>query len=174
MAERKVHIPIEKPILVDLYCDRGLTLPEIAEEMHVSTSTIHRRMTDHGIPTRNPGARPASGDRQERPAEVLTREFLVAVYQRDGMSTTSIAAQTGFSTYTIRVYLRRYGLPVRPVGSIPRYAIDREQLAKARRAGFTVEQIAARLGCSTAAVRRALRRYSLTPPSEAPAVRPPR
>jgi transposase len=142
--------------------------------MHVSTSTVHRRMTDHGIPARNPGARPVSGDRQERPADVLTREFLTAAGQRDGMSTAAIAAQTGFSTYTVRVYLRRYGLPVRPVGSLPRYAVDREQLAKARKAGLTVEQIAAQLGCSTAAVRRALRRYSLTRPSEPPAVRPPR
>jgi DNA-directed RNA polymerase specialized sigma24 family protein len=41
--------------LVEMYWEEEMTLEEIGAEVGVSTTTVHRRMKDHGIATRGPG-----------------------------------------------------------------------------------------------------------------------
>jgi hypothetical protein len=43
---------------------------------------------------------------------------------------------------TVRYYLQRTGLPIRPVGFTVQYDIDRKQLVKFKRQGLTTKQIA--------------------------------
>jgi hypothetical protein len=45
-------------------------------------------------------------------------------------------------------YLRRAGIPIRPVGFFTQLQIDRKELAKLRRHGISTKEIAERYGCS--------------------------
>jgi transposase len=162
MGRRGVFVPIEKSLLVELYWDQGLSLPQIAERLDVTTMTVHRRMVTYGIPRRKPGG-PVSHDKHlPPPAQVLTRRFLMNTYQRQGMTAIQIAAQTGYSAHMVRLFLRRFRIPIQPGAPPPTHNIDRKELAKLRRQGLTVSQIAGRFGCSKRTVERALERYGLT------------
>jgi DNA-binding CsgD family transcriptional regulator len=142
-----------------------MSIPDIAKELGTNLRVVHRRLIEHGIPRRNPGTRPAQGDPRQRPATVLTPEFLVEAYKRKQMTTLQIAAQTGFSVDSVSYYLRRAGIPIRGVGFTRQYNVERKQLVRIRSQGLTVKQIAARLGCSEATIDRAFRRCGLFPPS---------
>jgi hypothetical protein len=72
-------------------------MPKMAEQLGVTTMTVHRRMVAYGIPRRNPGGPLAHGKDLPPPAQVLTRRFLKETYQRQGVTAKQIAAQTGYS-----------------------------------------------------------------------------
>jgi hypothetical protein len=154
-------IHIDKATLVDLYWGQRLTLTEIGTKLGVHFMTVHRRMIEYGIPRRNMGTRRADGDHPSRPAEVLTPGFLKASYQRKGMTTDQIAAETGFNSSTVRYYLRQAGIPIRGPGFIRQHHIDRRELGKFRRQGWSNNRIGDHYDCSVTTVERALRRYGL-------------
>jgi DNA-binding CsgD family transcriptional regulator len=162
---RGIYVPIDKAVLVELYVNRGMSIPDIAMELGTNIRVIHRRLIEHEIPRRNPGTRPAHGHPLPRPATILTPKFLVEAYQRKQMTTPQIAAATGFSVDSVTYYLRHAGIPIRGVRFVRRYDIERKPLVRLRRQGLTVKQIAARFGCSEATVERALRCYGIFPPT---------
>jgi hypothetical protein len=49
MPGRSDFIPLEPDTLLELYWDRGLTIPEVAEELGVTLRTVHRRMIEAGV-----------------------------------------------------------------------------------------------------------------------------
>jgi DNA-binding CsgD family transcriptional regulator/transposase-like protein len=159
---RGVYVPLDKSVLVELYVERGMSIPEVAAALDTNLRVVHRRMIEHGIPRRNPGTRPAHGQELERPANVLTPQFLVEAYQRKQMTIGQIAGQTRFSTETVKYYLCRAAIPVRRI----RYDIDPKQLARLRRRGLSPPQIAAEFGCSADTIERALRRYGIPDPNQ--------
>jgi DNA-binding CsgD family transcriptional regulator len=77
------------------------------------------------------------------------------------MTTGQIAEKTGFNRSTVLDYVRQAGIPIRPVGFIRQYEIEKKELAKLRRQGRSPRQIAQHYGCSVTTVERALRRYGL-------------
>jgi transposase len=91
MGRRSSYVAIKKATLSELYVDRGLTLREVADEVGVSVTTVRRPITDYKIRVRNRGTRPAQGDRDHRPANVLTRPFLANHYQKKKMTVPEIA-----------------------------------------------------------------------------------
>ena len=46
-------IKISKEVLVDLYIDQRKTIPEVATLLGVGNTTVHRKLIQFGIPTRN-------------------------------------------------------------------------------------------------------------------------
>jgi DNA-binding CsgD family transcriptional regulator len=77
------------------------------------------------------------------------------------MSTSQIAAQTGFHPTTVLFYVHRAGLPIQPTGSAAKFDIGRKDLAKLRRDGLMLKEIAERFGCSEGTVQRALSHHGL-------------
>jgi transposase len=161
IGQRGVYVPLEERVLQDLYWERGLSIPKVAEELGVALRTVHRRMMEYGIPRRNVGPRPADGRLLKRPAEILTLRFLKYTYERKRMTTVQIAEQTGFSHRTVTYWLRHAGIPIRESGFARQYHIERKDLIKLRRQGVGPKQVAAEYGCSVTTVERALRRYGL-------------
>jgi transposase len=151
----------DKEVLVELYVDRRLSLEEVAAQLDLSAATLRRKLIAYGIPTRTRGSRPGQTDRYQRPADVLTRRLPVETYQRRGMTIARIAEQTGFSYDTVQRFLRQDGIPIRPGRFTVRYHVDRRQLARLRRQGLTLAEIAERLGSSRSTVERALRRHGI-------------
>jgi hypothetical protein len=47
------YSPIDRAQLIELYVDRGLTIDQVGAKMGVSGFTGHKRMVEHGIPTRS-------------------------------------------------------------------------------------------------------------------------
>jgi DNA-binding CsgD family transcriptional regulator len=159
---RGIYVPIEKTVLVELYVEREMSIPEVAVELGTNLRVVHRRLIEHGIPRRNPGTRPAHGHHLPRPATILTPKFLVDHYEKKGMTATQIAEETGFSAESVKYYLSRAGIPIRHT----RYHIDPRQLAKLRQRGLSTKQIAEKFGCSNATVERAFRRCGILAPSQ--------
>jgi hypothetical protein len=116
MARRADFTAIETTTLVETHWEQETSLPEMAQQLSVGLRPVHRRMIEAELPRRRLGPRPAHGDQVQRPAEVLTARYLVANYQREGMTLQQIAAETGFGRETVSYYLRRAGVP-RPGGS---------------------------------------------------------
>jgi hypothetical protein len=110
-----------------------MTLTEIGAKLGVHFMTMHRHMTEFGIPRPNMGTRRADGDHPRHPAEVLTPGFLKASYQGMRMSTDQIAAETGFNPSTVRYYLRQAGIALRPCGFTRQHHIEKKQLVSLRR-----------------------------------------
>jgi DNA-binding CsgD family transcriptional regulator len=152
MARRADFIPIETTTLVETYWEQERPLPEMAQELGLGLRTVHTRMIEAGLPRRRLGRRPAHGDQVQRPAGVLTARYLVANYQRKGMTLRQIAAETGFGRETVSYYLRRAGIP-RPVGFVTQYHIDRKQPSKLSRQSVSTKEIAAKYGCSVSTSR---------------------
>jgi DNA-binding CsgD family transcriptional regulator len=159
---RGIYVPIEKRTLTELYVEREMSIPDIANDLGTNLRVVHRRLIEHGIPKRNPGTRLAVGLPLPPPATVLTPQFLVGTYRRQQMTMAEIAAQTGFSTDTVSSHLRRTGIPIRHIRS----DIERKELVKLMRQGLTMKQIAAGFGCSNATVEPAFRRYGILAPSQ--------
>jgi transposase len=155
-------MPIEKATLVEMYCNRGLTLEAMAAELGVSLMTVRRRMAEASISLRNEESRPGRGDQRRRPVEILTHRFLTDRYVRRGMTIEQITAETGFHHGTVRYYLHQAGIPVRERGFGPRYRIEPKELVELRRQGLSNKQIGQHYGCSKSTVEIALRRYGLT------------
>jgi DNA-binding CsgD family transcriptional regulator len=161
MPRRPDLIPIDKGLLQDLYWGQRLSLTEIGAKLGVHFTTVQRRMIEYGIPRRNLGPRRGHGERPKRAADVLTPGFLTATYERKGMTTSQIADETGFNRSTVLNYVRQAGIPIRPVGLTKRYEINKHDLAKLRRQGWSPREIAEHYGCSVTTVERAARRYGL-------------
>lgn len=53
--DRDIEVWDSPENLVEMYWEQKMTLKEIAAEVGLSTTTVHRRMKDHGISTRGPG-----------------------------------------------------------------------------------------------------------------------
>jgi lambda repressor-like predicted transcriptional regulator len=161
---RGIYVPIDKAVLLELYVDREMSIPQVAKELGTNIRVVHRRLIEHGIPRRHHGARTArfSADHYIRAGDVLTRPFLVDRYRKKKMTVAQIAQETGFDPSTVRGYLHRFDIELRET----RYLItDPKQVAKLRQRGLSTKQIAETFGCSIATVERAFRRYGIFPPT---------
>ena len=83
------------------------------------------------------------------------------------MGAWEIAAEVGCSESTVRNWLRRHGIPVRPISTRRRaYEFPAALLDEVAEGGLAVEAAAASVGCSRSELTRALRRTGRTLPCE--------
>jgi transposase len=155
-------VSIDRGVLVDLYVERGLSMPQVGAELGVSRTAVRARMVELGIPRRFRSPGPAWRGPYRSPAEILTRRYLLDVYRGQGTTVNAIAAQTGISTATVRRYLDLHGIARRGRGYHVRVPVDRRQLARWCRTGVTAADMAEWLGCSKSTVYDLLRRFGFT------------
>jgi len=86
----------------------GRSFAEIARQHEVSTETVRRYAHKHGI----------VADHRDDPtvADILPEAWLREHYEARGWTLVQVAENRGVSAETIRRYLRRYGIDVRPAG----------------------------------------------------------
>lgn len=98
-----------------------------------------------------------------QPRRLLPREDLVELYVSRGLSSEAVGLALGVSSQKVRDDLRYHGIALRPRN--PRPAGVSVRAAELRRLylseGLSVEQIAARLGCSRGAVIAAMDRFGI-------------
>lgn len=100
-------------------------------------------------------------------ADVLTEAFLQTTYVEAEMGAWEIAAEVGCSESTVRNWLRRRGLPVRPISTRRRaYEFSSDLLDQVSSGVVAVEAAAGLVGCSRSELTRALRRAGRTLPHE--------
>jgi transposase-like protein len=73
----------DKDLLTELYVERGMTIAEIARELHATSVTIQKYLKKHGVPARGRGPRkgrsriaPGTGSATPSPGVVLSEEEL--------------------------------------------------------------------------------------------------
>jgi hypothetical protein len=151
-------VDIDPDWLRDAYVGRGRSCADIGREVGVSATTIDRRLHALGIPARDPGVVGGRRDPLVLPGDMLTKKFLSDALGRKKLSLRQIGRQTGFSAATVSSYAHQHGIPIPG----QRHDIDRDQLAELVERGFTVFQIAARLGCGHGTVERRLSAFGLS------------
>lgn len=80
----------DKQLLTELYVERGMTIAEIARELHATSVTIQKYLKKHGVPARGRGPRkgrsriapaPGAPGAVENPAVVLSEQELSQLLQ---------------------------------------------------------------------------------------------
>jgi DNA-directed RNA polymerase specialized sigma24 family protein len=100
-------------------------------------------------------------------ADILTEAFLQTTYVEAEMGAWEIAAEVGCSESTVRNWLRRHGIPVRPISTRRRaYEFSADLLDQVSSGVVAVEAAAGLVGCSRSELTRALRRAGRTLPHE--------
>ncbi len=86
----------------------GRSFADIARQYEVSTETVRRYAHKHGV----------MADHRDDPtvADILPEAWLREHYENRGWTLVQIAENRGVSAETIRRYLRRYDIDVRPAG----------------------------------------------------------
>jgi predicted DNA-binding transcriptional regulator AlpA/lambda repressor-like predicted transcriptional regulator len=157
---RSFSIPeVSEAALRDLYENQRLSLAQVSASTGLSTKTVWRRLTAHGIPTRRSSPTPQP-EPYARPATILTRQLLEQLVVGDGISAAEIGRRTGFAGDTVRRYIRAADLPVGP-RSAPTHHFNPVVLAELRANGWSQGRIAHEYGCAPGTVARALRRAGL-------------
>ena len=77
------------------------------------------------------------------------------------MTTGQIADEDRLHRTRMLYYVRRSGIPIRPVPFIRQYDMKKKELAKLRQQGRRRTEITQQYGCSVTTVERALRRRGL-------------
>ena len=92
--------------LREQYADEGRTMEDIAEAQDTSTTTIHRWLKKHNIPTRKRGTgAPGSKYRDEA--------WLREQYVEHGRSLSEMADASDVTAPTISHWLKKHNIPVR-------------------------------------------------------------
>ena len=107
----KFNEPIDhddESVLRELYQDRGLTMPEVADMSEVSVSTIHNRLQSFGINRRKSG--PKNDERKEGSIDHTDPEVLETKYVDEGLSLKEIASDCDVGHETIRHHLEKHGI----------------------------------------------------------------
>ena len=132
----------------------GESAEDIAHEIGVSTTTVFEWLRDDGVELRG-----KSGPHLRTYVGTLTREFLLQSYIVEERAVSEIAAEVGCSESTVRNWLRRHRIPVRPISARKRaYTIPRKLLDDVATGRISVEDAAAKVGCSRSEMLRTLRR----------------
>jgi transposase len=99
--------------IVTLYLDAGLSARECGRELHLSASTVLRRLEALGVPRRGVGgSRPRLTERELRRAAFL--------YERLGLSISAVGAIEGVHPNAVRHRLIAAGIPLRRRGAAGR------------------------------------------------------
>lgn len=95
--------------LRELYLTQGLTVAEISAQLHISPSTIRRRLSDLGIAARSRGPK---GSRL-LPHGEINEQLLRQLYLEQKLSIPQIAEQCGWGRETVRLKMLEYNIPIR-------------------------------------------------------------
>ena len=132
----------------------GESAEDIAHSIGVSVTTVFDWLRAEGVRLRgksSPHTRSFEG--------VLSREFLAAEYVVACRPASEIAHQVGCSESTVRNWLRRHAIPVRPMSARRRaYSMPASVLDDVAAGDISLDAAATRVGCSRSEVLRALRR----------------
>jgi IS30 family transposase len=145
----RATVVLTRAFLADHYKNKGMTVPEIAEETGFHPSTVRQYFLYFGLEMGRTRAIRLHIDPKQ-----------LARLRRAGLTVPEIAARMGCSQTTNERAVRRYGIfrPSRPT-LVDR--IDPKHLAKLRREGLMVAEIADQLGYSQRNIERALQRYGI-------------
>jgi hypothetical protein len=140
----------------------GESAERIAYDVGISVTTVFAALHREGVVLRGK----CEAHRQSY-ADVLTADFLRTHYVEGEMGAWEIAADVGCSESTVRNWLRRHGIPVRPISTRRRaYEFPADLLDEVARGGLATEAAAILVGCSRTELTRALRRTGRTLPYE--------
>lgn len=132
----------------------GESAEDIAHAIGVSVTTVFEWLRHDGAELRG-----KSGPHAQSYAEVLTGSFLIEEYVNKERSASDIAADVGCSESTVRNWIRRHGIRVRPMSTRRRaYTIDPALLDNVAAGTKSVEGAAIEVGCSRSELLRVLRR----------------
>jgi AraC-like DNA-binding protein len=149
------------------------TVMEIAAELGCSVTPVYSALRRFGIPIRS-GADSREGRKRKRRFPVLDdREWLSNAYERDQRVITDIAAEIGCSSTVVVNSLKRHGIEarlpthsrkLRRKGRQSRFPLLRDQdwlVEKYQTEGLSLGQIANTVGCSVAAVWKAMDAFGI-------------
>lgn len=140
----------------------GESAERIAYDLGISVTTVFAVLHREGAVLR--------GKREPHRtsyADVLTEGFLQETYVEAEMGAWEIAAEVGCSESTVRNWLRRHGIPVRPISTRRRaYEFSDDLLDQVSNGVLAAEAAAGLVGCSRSELTRALRRAGRTLPQE--------
>lgn len=107
LEDRDVYKPSEER-LRRLYCEEGLSGPEIAEEIgSESHTTVYRWLEEHNIEMRR-----RQIDYSEASEELQDEEFLCHLYFEEGLGIDQIAEKLGCSSRTVRVWCEKHDIEI--------------------------------------------------------------
>lgn len=128
----------------------GETAEQIARAIGVSTTTVYDWLRADGLQLRGKSGRHALSFES-----VLTREFLAAEYTAAGRAASDIAQEVGCSEPTVRNWMRRRQIAVRPMSARKRaYVLPVTLLDDIAQGRSTLDATAAAVGCSRSEVLR--------------------
>lgn len=136
----------------------GLTGRQIAQELHMSETSVYRVLQRAGVEAEN---RSRASRRKITPDD----EAAVAARYMTGETADQIAAAYGTTRNTVVSTLRRLGVTIRPRNQGPERVFTPEEARRIidmRSEGFTQEEIARQLGTSQARISRDLAAAGLT------------
>jgi len=140
----------------------GESAERIAYDLGISVTTVFALLNREGVALRG-----KCEPHRTSYADVLTEAFLQTRYVEAEMGAWEIAAEVGCSESTVRNWLRRHGIPVRPISTRRRaYEFSTDLLDRVSSGALAVETAAGQVGCSRSELTRALRRAGRTLPSE--------
>ena len=128
--------------LARLYFEEGLTLTQVAERVGMTEPSVGERLRRSGYKMRLGG----------HETNVSTGE-LARLYFDEGVSLAEVGARVGLAGTSVASRLRSAGYRLRG-GKRPRLALDADELARLYfDEGFSLAQVAARVGVAKATVR---------------------
>ena len=146
---RRIDLPVK--VLEQKYVVEKKSAAEISKEMDVTASLVIYNLHRAGIPVR---------PTNNKPRVIISKEDLVRMYQKEGLTTSEIGRKLGCHPALVWRRLKKYGIPRRNSGTISRTRITKETLRRMyvddRK---SIARIAREMGCSDAAVRNRLEEY---------------
>jgi DNA-directed RNA polymerase specialized sigma24 family protein len=140
----------------------GESAERIAYDLGISVTTVFAVLHREGAALRG-----KCEPHRTSYADILTEAFLQTTYVEAEMGAWEIAAEVGCSESTVRNWLRRHGIPVRPISTRRRaYEFSADLLDQVSSGVVAVEAAAGLVGCSRSELTRALRRAGRTLPHE--------
>lgn len=134
--------------------EAGESAERIAHDVGVSVTAVFDVLHREGVELRG-----KAGPHVRSYADVLTLAYLRDQYVEARRGSWEIASEIGCSEATVRNWLRRHGLPVRPMKDRRRaYAFPDELLDAVAAGNVGLEAAAAEVGCSRTEFGRALAR----------------
>ena len=150
---------ISKEELQRMYCDEGMSAPEIAKEISVSDSTIYRRMEKYGI-----NSRTISESLLIKPC-FIKKEELQQMYIDKEMSMYEIAKSIGVSYYAVFYMMKKYGIESRTISEskmIGIHMLSKEELQiMYHDKKMTSHEIAKSIGVSYVTINNWMKKYGI-------------
>src|SRR4051812_15350154 len=103
-----MKILIPKNLLVQRYCQDGLSLLQVANQFGCSQNTVLRRLSEFGIERRQSGPQPDKPNPKKK--ITISKELLESYYHDDNLTFEKIGEILGCSGTAISVYAKRIGI----------------------------------------------------------------